>query len=93
MKKKIVTFMALCLTILLAGCSSNKASNVNNTSENSYLVFISREALGGLYIHYYYDKETKVMYVGAGDSCGFSIIPLYNADGTLRLYKEEENNQ
>lgn len=35
-----------------------------------------------------YDTETKVMYV-YGDNYNSSLTPLYNADGSLRLYQKK----
>ena len=38
----------------------------------------------------YYDRNTKVMYCLINEYSG--ITPIYNADGTLKLYKENPNN-
>jgi hypothetical protein len=43
-------------------------------------------------MYYYYDKDTKVMYaVFTGYNDGGGMTPLYNPDGTLKLYEESEN--
>ena len=37
-----------------------------------------------------YDKNTKVMYcLYRKNKCNNGITPIYNADGTLKLYEEE----
>lgn len=100
MKKKIVMIIALCLTMLLVGCSDkNETSDANKQSENknyyenkNYLIHISTETIGvNVHISYLYDKETKVMYmIVYSYKEGLSITPLYNADGTLRLYEKDE---
>ena len=41
----------------------------------------------------YYDRNTKVMYCLIKHSDEYSgITPIYNADGTLKLYKENPND-
>jgi hypothetical protein len=52
------------------------------------LVYIGRQ--DGM--RYYYDKDTKVMYVVyTGYQEGGGMTPLYNPDGTLKLYEESES--
>ena len=36
-----------------------------------------------------YDKNTKVMYFAKWDYYRFGITPIYNSDGTVKLYDEE----
>ncbi len=89
MKKKIGVFIALCLVMFLTGCSSkSETSKTNKLNENNYLILITYTRVDGLYVRYLYDKETKVMYMTVSSYSEASITPLYNPDGTLRLYKE-----
>lgn len=36
-----------------------------------------------------YDKNTKVMYFIKSDGYRFGITPIYNSDGTVKLYEGE----
>lgn len=40
----------------------------------------------------YYDKNTKIMYCLINTDEYSGITPIYNADGTLKVYKENPNN-
>ena len=77
--KKILVVIA-CLGILLAGCGAgytNKEETFYTVvySNNSYLVV--------------YDNYTKVMYhMNIGSYNRGNITPLYNADGTLRVWED-----
>lgn len=79
------------LLLPLASCDLNSQQNakVDKPSEDkNVLVFICRQ--DGM--RYYYDKDTKVMYVVyTGYQEGGGMTPLYNPDGTLKLYEESEN--
>ena len=61
--------------------SVNTAEQV--TDSDKMLVVIEDHALSGYYI--VYDKDTKIIYY-QGVSHGACLDPLYNSDGTLKLY-------
>jgi hypothetical protein len=88
MRKILGLILVSILLLPLASCSSQHIAKVDNPSEDTkILVFICRQDK----MYYYYDKDTKVMYaVFAGYNVG-GMTPLYNPDGTLKLYKESEN--
>ena len=79
MKKRITAlFVAILFCFLfLTGCSSNDKPTC-----------LERVGYDGLGIPYgvYYDLETKVMYI---ISYHGGVSPLYNADGSLKLYQED----
>ena len=78
MKKRVLAII-LCMTIALGvvGCGSN---NCRNSAEEHML-----ETIGGdIEYEIFYDKDTKVMYYRAYRG---GVTPLYNADGTLRVYE------
>lgn len=77
MKKRVLTII-LCMTIALGvvGCSSN---NCHNSTEEHMLETID----GDVEYEILYDKDTKVMYYRAYRG---GVTPMYNADGTLRVY-------
>jgi len=53
------------------------------TTSDEMLVVIEDHALSGYYI--VYDKDTKIIYY-QGVSHGACLNPLYNPDGTFKLY-------
>jgi hypothetical protein len=61
--------------------SVNTAEQV--TDSDKMLVVIEDHGLSGYYI--VYDKDTKIIYY-QGISHGACLDPLYNSDGTLKLY-------
>ena len=78
--KKILVVLA-CVAVLLIGCGAGYENEEAETfytvvySDNSYLVV--------------YDNYTKVMYhMSIGSYNRGNLIPLYNADGTLRVWEE-----
>lgn len=77
--KKLLVVLA-CIVVLLVGCGAgytNKEEAFYTVvySNNSYLVV--------------YDNYTKVMYhMNIGSYNRGNITPLYNADGTLRVWEE-----
>lgn len=78
--KKLLVVLA-CVAVLLTGCSTEYASKEDETfytvvySDNIYLVV--------------YDNYTKVMYhMTIGSYNRGNLTPLYNADGTLRVWEE-----
>ena len=87
MKNTIKIFVLALLSALLiaigflAGCSTNVTEQV--AYSDKMLVVIEDHALSGYYI--VYDKDTKIIYY-QGVSHGACLDPLYNSDGTLKLY-------
>lgn len=77
--KRLLVVLA-CVVVLLVGCGAgytNKEETFYTVvySNNSYLVV--------------YDNYTKVMYhMNIGSYNSGNLTPLYNADGTLRVWEE-----
>lgn len=89
--KKIIGVILITIMMCMLSACDGKNSNVLNIdsimdSPNSKLVDFE-------VIDYNYyeailvDKNTKVMYIWLTTTCG-GITPLYNPDGTLKLYEE-----
>ena len=78
--KKLLVVLA-CTVVLLVGCGAGYASKEETFytvvySDYSYLIA--------------YDNYTKVMYhMSAGGYNGGNLTPLYNADGTLRVWEKQ----
>ena len=83
MKKIILCITILIiLTILLCSC-------VNEQKENNYYPIDNFETIQkeGIW-RVIYDKETGVMYLLINGYREHAITPLYNADGTPKIYKK-----
>lgn len=91
MKKKvaaIVLGLSMCLSI--TGCSDKlKDGNANfRYVDNKYihLITICDKDDGNIVA---YDENTKVLYLCVYGYSSMGITPIYNSDGTLKLYKGE----
>ena len=96
MKKKIALILVLCtLVAVLCSCSSisydeAKVSDTHAFS-NGYFTVI-KEWDGGVNLpleRIIYANDTGVMYYVYAYNYYGGITPLYNADGTLQIYKGE----
>ena len=87
MKKKILTIsFILSMIFCLSGCSN--VINIDEVLESSNTKMIDFEVVDkNFYSAILVDKNTKVMYYWNMSSVG-GFTPIYNADGTLRLYEE-----
>lgn len=82
----VLTIVAICLLLNVFADDSTETTNSSNLSD---LVWVQSISTGyGLSADVYYDKNTKVMYYAA---CYYGITPIYNADGTLKLYEDDKN--
>lgn len=80
----VLTVAALItIAILLIIGIHNDHKNTPTIKSDPILVEID---CGVSYHHIFYDKETGVMYIENTSHGG--IFPMYNADGTLKIYKE-----
>lgn len=87
MKKKILAVaLALVLCFGMTGCTKGDIKPESSKIANKYidLVTIYRDEIQGIEV--LYDKNTKVMYFLKNDYSAFGITPIYNSDGTVKLY-------
>lgn len=96
MKRLLVLLLTILLLTSLTSCDEHKATVENPSRQIDTLVFIgSQKNAQNDKFYYYYDKDTKVMYVVHEGLYKSGITPLYNENGTLKLYEEvdEENKE
>ena len=87
MKKKILIIsFILSMIFCLSGCSN--VINIDEVLESPNTKIIDFEVVDkNFYNAILVDKNTKVMYYwNMSDTGGFT--PIYNADGTVKLYEE-----
>ena len=90
MKKKIlVVALALVLCFGMTGCTKGDIEPESSRLANKYidLVTIYKGKQGTKVL---YDKNTKVMYFMIQGRYQSGITPIYNSDGTVKLYDEEK---
>lgn len=93
MKKKIALILVLCImTAMLCGCATSYEeanTNPDNYFSKGYFTMIKSWDGGIDYPTEYivYANDTKVMYYVFRQAHAGGITPLYNADGTLQIYK------
>ena len=91
MKKKIATIIvALSICVGITGCSGKVRDGNRNFTyvENEYIHLITVWDRGdGNVIAY--DEDTKVLYLCVYGYSTMGITPIYNSDGSLKLYEEQ----
>lgn len=74
------------LYVWLTGFKKDNVESKSDNLGNKYidLAVVRKDNVNSIEV--LYDKNTKVMYFAKDDSCQFCITPIYNSDGTLKLY-------
>lgn len=90
MKKKILA-VALGLTLCfgMTGCTKGDIEPENSALGNKYIDLVTIYKDGRHNTEVLYDKNTKVMYFLKQGGYHFGITPIYNSDGTVKLYDGE----
>lgn len=94
MKKRIIMTAIVLVTslMILTSCGNetyDKADNINEDYGNGYFTTIKKWGNSDMMYRIVYANDTGVEYMIAKGYYRFSITPLYNADGTLKIYEEE----
>lgn len=88
-------FIAIFITLIIGFVLIFSPSKRQEVDKTLYDQFITVEKYGnterGLYI--VYDKDTKVMYYLVDDAYQMALSPIYNADGTIKIYKGVNENE
>lgn len=86
MKKVIKIFLCVLVFVLLMGCTTTY-TNTNKENNNGNIGVIETYNLCPNYSYeVFYDKDTGVCYIAIGEG----VTPLYNADGSLKIYGEDK---
>ena len=90
MKRKILT-VALGLTLCfgMTGCTKGDIEPESSRLANKYIDLVTIYKDDNHNTKVLYDKNTKVMYFVKWSGYQFGITPIYNSDGTVKLYDGE----
>lgn len=90
MKKKILAvILGLTLCLGMTGCAKGDIEPEGSRLANKYIDLVTIYKDDDYNTEVLYDKNTKVMYFVAWSNYQFGITPIYNSDGTVKLYDGE----
>ena len=90
MKKKILAVvLGLTLCFGMTGCTKGDIEPESNILGNKYIDLVTIYKDNDNNIEVAYDKNTKVIYFLKRSAYQFGITPIYNSDGTVKLYDGE----
>lgn len=98
MKKRAIDFLAktvvLALVIVffvmvLTGCEKGDIEPESSSFANKYIDLVTIYKDDTCDTEVLYDRNTKVMYFVKRTGYQFGITPIYNSDGTVKLYDGE----
>lgn len=92
MKKKIIAAtLGLALCFGMTGCTKGDIEPESSRFANKYIDLVTIYKDDNCNTEVLYDKNTKVMYFVKRNGYQFGITPIYNSDGTVKLYDEENS--
>ena len=89
----VVLILLVMTTCLLSGCNSAVSDEKAEPTVGTFVLITSKNVFRDVIQYIMYDPETMVMYSGLRDDdigSGISLSPMYNPDGTLRLYTPKD---
>ena len=90
MKKKILAVvLGLTLCFGMTGCTKGDIEPESSRFANKYIDLVAIYRDDNCDTEVLYDKNTKVMYFVKRSGYQFGITPIYNSDGTVKLYDGE----
>lgn len=90
MKKRfIIVALGLALSLSLVACKKGDIEPEDSYIGNKYIDLVTIYKDDAWNTEVFYDRNTKVMYFSKNSSYTFGITPIYNSDGTVKLYDGE----
>ena len=90
MKRKILaSVLGLALCFGMTGCTKGDIEPESSRLANKYIDLVTIYKDDNHNTKVLYDKNTKVMYFVKWSGYQFGITPIYNSDGTVKLYDGE----
>ena len=98
MKRIKYVALLLCLVCVLTACGTTYQEATGETSTasddlgNGYFTIVTKWS--DIKTSYYiaYANDTKVKYFICAGNYKYAITPLYNSDGSLQVYEEDESD-
>lgn len=93
-KNVIMTVVAILVVAILVGiCLTRRGTTIQTTDTVFFSQFVVVEkridhGFGQNAIYVMYDKDSKAMYYGNPTYQGW-VVPVYNEDGTVKMYTED----
>ena len=93
--KKLILVLATTVVcgMMLTGCKTMVSKDVDYAYyQNAFNEFVVvEEKISGLHgsLEIIYDKDTKVMYYMIVDGRRCGLTPIYNSDGSVKIYEED----
>jgi len=87
----LVLTTALMCGMMFVGCKTTVTDANNSIYQSAFNQFtVVEERKNAMYgtIDIMYDKDTKVMYYMITSAYRCGITPIYNADGSVKIYEE-----
>lgn len=88
-KKALLVMLAVFLCLGTVGCGEKDVPEVDSFYGNKYIDLVTIYENTNYGTEICYDRNTKVMYFIKSTGYQFGITPIYNADGSLKLYEKE----
>lgn len=89
-EKLIIALLVISIVSVACSCIFIYCTSSENTEHDDSGVFVEIES--HLSYSIVYDEDTRVIYAKS-NSGAITFCPLYNADGTLKVYKEDNNER
>ena len=90
MKRKILAVaLGLAFCFGMTGCTKGDIEPESSRLANKYIDLVTIYKDDNHNTKVLYDKNTKVMYFVIWSGYQFGITPIYNSDGTVKLYDGE----
>jgi uncharacterized protein YceK len=85
--------LVLMMAVLLTGCKTTVTEDVDNAQYqnafNQFVVVEERHNADYGTLSIMYDKDTKVMYYMLTSTYKCGLTPVYNSDGSVKIYDED----
>lgn len=95
--KKVITLLLLSFMLITSfvGCENRSIADADANSgfvDSEYIDLVSIEVDENYAYEILYDKHTGVMYLVVKGYASGMMTPIYNADGSLKIYSINETN-
>ena len=89
MKKVIAVIFSVMLVLSLTGCRTTVDTDNHDDLFGKFVVIETRYNASDGTLYTVYDKDTKVMYYYINSMYNHNLCPVYDTDGSVKVYSEE----